>query len=184
MIVGEWRSRQSYTVTLLRKVTGSGVEKEGWPAVAGGSQLTLKSFLIWAPCVVRFGGWLRACNTLKFASFEIDLKWANFEFLCSWKHREIIFFTKLKFIIRCSNIVVHTCWCICVLYCLVLTKDQNEFKLSYQNAFRSIFLLWYTYIIFLQSNSFFSHLLINLYKLLENFSDFSVACFHLSMSII
>jgi hypothetical protein len=95
------------------------------------------------------------CNTLKFASLEIELKWFNFEFLCSWKHREIIFFTKLKFIIRCSNIVVHTCWCICVLYCLVLTKDQNEFKLFFQNEFRSIFLLGYTYIIFLQSNSLF-----------------------------
>jgi hypothetical protein len=43
---------------------------------------------------------------------------------------------------------VHTCWCICVLYCLVLTKDQNKFRLSFQNAFRSIFLLWYIYISF------------------------------------
>jgi hypothetical protein len=35
-------------------------------------------------------------------------------FLCSWKYRKIKFFIKSKFIIGCINIVVHTCWCICV----------------------------------------------------------------------
>ena len=54
------------------------------------------------------------CNNLKFAPFEIDEKWFNYVFLCSWKYRKIKFFIKLKFIIGCSNIVGHTCWCICV----------------------------------------------------------------------
>ena len=59
---------------------GWGVQKEGSPAVAGGSRLTLKSFLIWAPCIVRFGGWLPAGLDLSFlhstqpASYLVGIK--------------------------------------------------------------------------------------------------------------
>jgi hypothetical protein len=71
---------------------------------------------------------LLICNALKFASLEIELKWVNFEFLCSWKHREIIFFTKLKFIIRFRNMLTHSCWCIWFTVMSGLTKILNEFK--------------------------------------------------------
>jgi hypothetical protein len=79
---------------------------------------------------------------------------------------------------------VHTCWCICVLYCLVLTKDQNKFKLFFQNAFRSIFLSRYTYIIFLQSNYLFLIRQSTSINFLGIFPTFSVAYFHLYVSII
>ena len=64
----------------IKSLNGSGVGKEGSPAVAGGSRLTLKSFLIWAPCVVRFGGWLPAGLDLSFlhstqpASYLVGIK--------------------------------------------------------------------------------------------------------------
>jgi hypothetical protein len=45
-------------------------------------------------------------------------------FLCSWKYRKIKFFIKSKFIIGCSNIVVHTCWCICVF--VLFGFNQNS----------------------------------------------------------
>jgi hypothetical protein len=63
------------------------------------------------------------------------------------------------------------------LYCLVLTKDQNEFKLFFQNAFRSIFLLRYTYIIFLQSNSLFLIRQSTSTNFSEFFSDFLCSLF-------
>jgi hypothetical protein len=46
--------------------------------------------------------------------------------LCSWKHRKIKLFSKLKFIIGCSNIVVLTCWCFCVFVLLGFDQVQNE----------------------------------------------------------
>jgi hypothetical protein len=80
--------------------------------------------------------------------------------------------------------------------------DQRSkcIQVVFLNAFRSIFLLWYTYIIFLRSNSlslsssfigsFLKYFLcnpnhsvscpsINLYKLLGNFSDFFYSLFSL-----
>ena len=66
-----------------------------------------------------------SCNTLKFASHEIELKWFNLEFMCSWKHRKIKNFNNLKFIIRSSNMVVHTCRCIWFIWLSSLIKIQN-----------------------------------------------------------
>ena len=63
-------------------------------------------------CLHWHGSGSSQCNSLKFAPFEIDINWVNFKFLCSWKHREIIIFIKLKFVIMSSNMDVHTCRCI------------------------------------------------------------------------
>jgi len=52
------------------------------------------------------------CNTLIFAPFEIELSNLIMYFCAHKNIGKIIFFIKLKFIIRLSNTVVHTCWCI------------------------------------------------------------------------
>ena len=49
------------------------------------------------------------CNTLKFASFKNRFNRMYFGILELMKHRKIKFFIKLKFIIRFSNMFVHTC---------------------------------------------------------------------------
>ena len=53
-----------------------------------------------------------ACNTLKISILKIGLKWFIYEFLCTWNVGKRIFFIILKFIIRSSNMYVHTCQCI------------------------------------------------------------------------
>ena len=52
------------------------------------------------------------CNTLKFVLLKLGLKCFIYEFLCTWNIGKRIFFIILKFIIRSSNLDVHTCRCI------------------------------------------------------------------------
>jgi hypothetical protein len=61
-----------------------------------------------------------SCNTLKFASLEIELEWFNYIILCSWKHRKIIFFIILKFIIGFSNIVCIHAGAYDLMWCLLI----------------------------------------------------------------
>jgi len=80
-----------------------------------------------------------ACNTLKFVSLKIELNWFIYIFLCSWKYRKIKIFIELKFIIGCSNIFVHTCWCIyfIVMYacCLTLWWEWPNFSNRVSKSF-------------------------------------------------
>ena len=69
--------------------------------------------------------WLPKCNTLKFVLLKIWLKWFIYEFLCTWNIGKRIFFIILKFIIRSSNLVVHTCRCIWFIAWVVWIKIQN-----------------------------------------------------------
>ena len=55
----------------------------------------------------------------------IRLKWFIYEFLCTWNIGKRIFFIILKFIIRSSNMDVHTCRCIWFITWVVWIKIQN-----------------------------------------------------------
>ena len=73
------------------------------------------------------------CHTLKFALFKIDENLFSFVFCARENIRKIIFFIKLKFIISLSNIVVHTCWCICfdvmLACCSIMCWVSKVFKM-------------------------------------------------------
>ena len=74
------------------------------------------------------------CNTLKFVFLRIESNSSNYVFLCTFKLRENNFFIKLKFIIGCSNIVVHTCWSI---WFNVISGFDLKFKMI-QIAFKIV----------------------------------------------
>ena len=69
------------------------------------------------------------CNTLKFVLLKLGLKCFIYEFLCTWNIGKRIFFIILKFIIRSSNMVVHTCWCIWFIWLSGLNQDSKWFEL-------------------------------------------------------
>jgi hypothetical protein len=97
--------------------------------------------------------------------------------LCSWKHRKIIFFIKLKSIRRFSNIVVHTCWCICVFVLIGFDQRSKWIQVVLSKCvkvdFPSPIYIYYFYSI----KFLVSHASINLYKLLKNFSGFLCSLF-------
>ena len=47
------------------------------------------------------------------------------------KHRKIIFFIKIKFIIELSNLFVHSCWRINLIVLSDLTKVHKYFQTNF-----------------------------------------------------
>ena len=84
-------------------------------------------------------GKLHNCNTLKFALLKIELKWFICEFLCTWNIGKRIFFIILKFIIRSSNLDVHTCRCIWFIAMSGWIQNSKWIQNAFENEFESGF---------------------------------------------
>ena len=79
------------------------------------------------------------CNTLKFVLLKIGLKCFIYEFLCTWNIEKRILFIILNFIIRSSNMDVHTCQCIWFIALSGWIQNskwiQNAFENEFENGF-------------------------------------------------
>ena len=86
-----------------------------------------------------FGSNQNNCNTLKFASFENRFKIICFWILCSWNTGKRKIFIKLKFIIRFSNMFVHTCPCIWFIWLSGFDWKFKMVEIAFANEIKNGF---------------------------------------------